>query len=54
MQNLKSEEYKKLVELSLMLRLAESVAAELRDKLAKANEILRELILRKGNPDEPN
>ncbi len=44
-------EYEKLIELNLMTRLAESCAEELRDKLHKVNEALRELILRKEKPD---
>ena len=41
------EEYKKLVSVYLKLKMAESKLAETVDELQKANEVLRELVLKK-------
>lgn len=42
------EEYDKLIDITLKLRIAESMSAELAFLLRKANEVLRELLLKKG------
>ena len=41
----------KLVDLKLKLGLAESCACELYEAIKKANEAIREMILRKEKPD---
>ena len=41
------EEYDKLISLTLNLKIAESASAEAADLLKKANEVLKELILKK-------
>ena len=44
-----SQEYEKLVKIALKMRLAESILAETTEEIRKANEVLRELILRRSN-----
>ena len=45
------EEYDKLISLTLSLRIAEGALAEAKEQLKKANEVLRELILKKEDKD---
>ena len=45
------EEYQKLIDMTLNLRLAESMAVELADLIKKANKTLRELVLKREDKD---
>ncbi len=42
------EEYRKLVDLTIKFRLAENDLVESLEKIKKANEVLRELLLKEG------
>lgn len=47
-ETMTKEEYQKLVELTLEMRILESLSSEIADRFKNANKILRELLLKEN------